>query len=154
MTTERHDYANGTFLVQSYPWGLFHGGAAQCADGTVRRLKRIAQTADTFFSIPASVTVRGKTVAGYVTTETVSGMSTATDDDPTIVRFNAYRYRKNHDLIVARCAQCGAVLDHTEYGWMTVDSLAAASHPVYGERTAPNGHNHYPFAVPTTDAVK
>lgn len=94
MIQDRH-YAKETFLRISYPWGLFQSGAAECPDGIVRRLKRIAQTADTFFSIPASVVAHGKTIAGYVTVETVSGLSTATIDDPAIVRFVPYTYRKN-----------------------------------------------------------
>jgi len=73
-----------------------------CSDGRVRTIKRMAQTADTFFSVPASVRVRGRTVAGYVTTETVQGLSTATDDDPEIVRFIAYTYRKNGELLPGR----------------------------------------------------
>jgi hypothetical protein len=73
-----------------------------CADGKVRTLKRIAQTADTFFSVPASVRVKGKTVAGYIGTNTVQGFSTATADDPVIVRFHAYKYRRNWRLLEAR----------------------------------------------------
>jgi hypothetical protein len=29
----------------------------------------MAQTADTFFSVPASIRIRGKSISGYVTTE-------------------------------------------------------------------------------------
>ncbi len=96
---ETRNFANGTCLINSMPWGIYHGGRALCSDGKVRAIKRIAQTADTFFSVPASVTVKGKTVAGYVTTETLSGSSVATDDDPTVVKFVAYTYRKNGNLL-------------------------------------------------------
>lgn len=88
-------YALGTSLNTRMPWGTFVGGRALCPDGKVRRLARIALTADTFFSVPASVQVRGKTVAGYVTVETIGGFSTATQDDPAVVRFVPYRNRKN-----------------------------------------------------------
>jgi len=97
--TERRTYADGTFLVQSFPWGFYHGGAAICSDGKVRTLKRIARTADTFFSVPASVTVKGKTVSGYVTVECRSGSSVETDEDPAIVRFVAYTYGRNGALL-------------------------------------------------------
>lgn len=92
---EKREYANGTYLLNTMPWGIYVGGAALCADGKVRRLKRIAQTADTAFSVPASVTVKGKTVSGFVTTETLTGSSVPTMDDPTVVRFHAYTYGKN-----------------------------------------------------------
>lgn len=94
-------YADGTYLQQRSPWGWYDGGAALCPDGKVRRLKRIAESADTFFSVPASVTVRGKTVAGYVTIETRDGYSTPTDDDPSVVKFVPYEYRKNGDVFDA-----------------------------------------------------
>jgi hypothetical protein len=97
MTT----YAMGTSLDQTYPWGWFTGGRVLCADGQVRSLKRIAPTADTFFSIPASVTVGRRTVAGYVTIETVDGFSTESDDDPAVAKFIAYTYRANADALPA-----------------------------------------------------
>lgn len=96
---ERREYADGTYTEQEQPWGFFRGGAAKCADGKVRRLKRVATTADTFFSVPASVRASGKTVAGYITIECRSGSSVVTDDDPAVVRFRAYTYRKNHALV-------------------------------------------------------
>lgn len=92
-------YAHGTYLELQGPWHTYCGGKALCADGKVRKLKRIAYGADTFFSIPASVTVQGKTVAGYVTVTTIEGWDTATKEDPAVVRFHAYKYRKNHGLL-------------------------------------------------------
>jgi hypothetical protein len=59
----------------------------------------LAQTADTFFSIPASVTVGGKTVSGYVTVETAAGLTTSTDDDPAVVKFVAAQYGKNAGML-------------------------------------------------------
>jgi hypothetical protein len=89
------NYAKNTWLTQSSPWGLFTGGAALCPDGVTRRLKRISATADTLFSIPASVTVKGRTVAGFVTVQTIEGFSTPTTSDPYVVRFFPYKNRKN-----------------------------------------------------------
>lgn len=103
MNMDTREYGVGTNLTQSYPWGIYWGGKALCSDGKVRALKRIAQTADTFFSVPAAVEVRkdGKryTVSGYITMETLSGMSTEVDGDPTTVKFIAYTYGKNGHLL-------------------------------------------------------
>ena len=94
------DYALGTRLDQNFnDFGGFTGGRAVCSDDKVRTLKRLASTADTFFSVPAAVTVKGKTVSGYVTVQTVEGWSTPTDDDPAVVRFIAYKYGKNGALL-------------------------------------------------------
>lgn len=95
-------YANGTSLTARMPWGLYVGGRALCADGRVRTLKRISQTADTFFSVPAAVAVRGKTVSGYVTVETVAGLSTESVDDPAVVKFVAVANRRNAALLPGR----------------------------------------------------
>jgi len=59
-----------THLSRSYPWGLHprNGHRLLCADGVVRSAE-LAQTADTFFSIPASVRINGKRVSGYALTE-------------------------------------------------------------------------------------
>ena len=102
--TLKREYADDTYLIVRQGWEAgFVGGRVMCADGKVRRLHRIAQTADTFFSIPASVQVQhnGKrvTVAGYVTVATRGGFSTDTQDDPYVVKFRAYTYRKNHNAL-------------------------------------------------------
>lgn len=99
MSGEHTLYAYGTALSIMYPWGFYHGGRAMCSDGKVRTLKRISETADTFFSVRAAVVVDNKTVSGYVTLETADGYSTATDDDPTVVKFVANTYGKNGDLL-------------------------------------------------------
>lgn len=61
-----------------------------CQDGK-RRYVRITGEPDTFFSVPArvSVSVKGKNV-------TVSGYVTYDDDEP---EFRAYTYRKNGHLL-------------------------------------------------------
>lgn len=103
MNMQTRKYGAGTSITQSFPWGIYWGGKALCSDGKVRTLKRIAQTADTFFSVPAAVEVRhdGKryTVSGYVTYDTLAGYSTETDDDPTTIKFIAYTYGKNGDKL-------------------------------------------------------
>ena len=90
---QTREYGKGTFLRQSFPWGLFHGGKAMCADGKARMLARISMTADTWFSIPAAVKARGKTVSGYVT----FGVCPETGEQ--FVRFIAYQYSKNGHLL-------------------------------------------------------
>ena len=64
-----------TFLSQSYPWGLFRrtGHRLLCADGSIRAAE-LAQCADTFFSIPASVRINGKRISGYATCDEVDGV--------------------------------------------------------------------------------
>jgi len=91
------EYANGTSLEHSQPWGLSCKGKALCPDGKVRAFR--GGTADTFFSIPARVSAKGTTVAGFVTVETVQGYSTPTADDPAVVKFVPYKYRKNYALV-------------------------------------------------------
>lgn len=98
MTRDVRSYAEGTCLVTRMPWATYLGGRALCPDGKVRALKRIALCADTFFSVPAAVSYKGKTVAGFVTVTTREGYDTPTDDDPAIVKFVPYTYRKNGGL--------------------------------------------------------
>lgn len=97
---ERQDYADGTYLTVGYPWGLYSlPGRVLCSDGKVRALARISETADTFFSVPAAVKVKGRTVSGYVTMETRDGFSTATEEDPVVVKFVAFSYGRNGHLL-------------------------------------------------------
>jgi len=90
-------YADGTALEFSQPWGFTCKGRALCPDGKVRAFQ--GRTADTMFSIPVSVCARGTRVSGFVMTETREGFSTATEDDPAIVKFIPYTYRKNWRLV-------------------------------------------------------
>lgn len=98
MNTTITMFGKDTEIERRLPWGINVGGKALCPDGKVRRLKRIAETADTFFSTPASVTCKGKTVAGYVTVETMGGFTTEMPDDPAVLKFIPYTYRKNHEV--------------------------------------------------------
>ena len=99
MRVERRGYAKGTYLEHTRPWGLYVSGAALCADGKVRKLRRIADTADTYSTVPAAVRVKGKTVTGFVTVETASKSAVETPEDPAYVRFYANKYGKNHALL-------------------------------------------------------
>lgn len=97
----KRDYADNTSVTQSYPWGTYVTARVRCTDGKVRSVSRIAQTADTFFSVPAAVKVKGKTVAGYLTVECRSGSSVVTEDDPAVAKFYAVKTGKNHGLLPA-----------------------------------------------------
>lgn len=140
---ERRHYARGTSLVQECPWGWYHGGRAMCSDGRVRALKRIAPTADTFFSVPAAVTVGGRTVSGYVTVECESGSSVETDDDPAVVKFVAVTYGRNGALLPdgawrraeATCYGCGAAVPD-EPGRYYCDPCVARQLAAQGDETA------------------
>lgn len=87
MTLDTRSFPDGTELVYRLPWATYVGGKAKCSDGKIRKLKRIAICADTFFSVQASVNVGKKTVAGYVST------------DEEGVKFHAYTYRKNGNVL-------------------------------------------------------
>jgi hypothetical protein len=95
VRVERRDYGLGTWVEQTAPWGWFRQGRVICSDGRLRRTDRLAECADTFFSVPAKVKVNGKTVSGYITFETAEGFTTASPADPTCVKFIAHQYGKN-----------------------------------------------------------
>lgn len=91
MTIQTRTFPDGTSITQSFPWGFYVTARVVCTDGKMRQVKRIASTADTAFSVPASVEVRRngqrRTVSGYITM----------DDDG--VRFIASIYGKNGHLL-------------------------------------------------------
>ena len=60
-----------TNVTTHYPWGLMaaKGTRLLCSDGVIRAPHRLASTADTFFSVPAAMRIRGKYITGYMTTE-------------------------------------------------------------------------------------
>ncbi len=98
----KRDYANGTYMiVTDGPFGgHLRTGRALCVDGVVRAIRASHDgTSDTFFSIPATCTIKGKAVSGFITVNTVSGSSVATDDDPAQVEFVAHQYGKNGRVI-------------------------------------------------------
>ena len=106
--TDTRGYAHGTSLMVRYPWGINVAGRAMCPDGTVRALSRIAPTADTFFSIPAAVKVRGKTVSGYVTFTTASGLSIETAEDPQYLEFCPHNETRHIGEFFTRLALDGS----------------------------------------------
>ena len=71
----RHEYARGTWTEQSSPWGIFTRARAVCPDGKLR-IVRLAITADTFFSVPAKLSYKRKTVCGFISFESEDGLST------------------------------------------------------------------------------
>jgi hypothetical protein len=91
------EYAKGTYLQYTMPWGLYVGAAALCPDGVVRKVKRIAETPDTYFSIPASVTYKGKTVAGCLHFKNVGDPANPLEFKDAVV-FSPYLYRKNGNI--------------------------------------------------------
>jgi hypothetical protein len=91
------DYADGTSLEFSQPWGFTCHGRALCPDGKIRAFR--GGIADTAFSIPARVSAKGTTVSGFVCVETRDGFTVASDDDPAVVKFQPYTYRRNHALV-------------------------------------------------------
>lgn len=101
--TTTRAYADGTSITSAYPYGTYITARVMCSDGRVRTVKRIADTADTFFSVPCAVTVSGRTVTGYLTVEARSGSSlaTATDDDPAVAKLVAHDYGRNADALPA-----------------------------------------------------
>lgn len=92
---QTREHANGTSVTYRMPWGLYVSAMVLCPDGKVRKTKRIAQTADTFFSVPCSVIAYGKTIAGYLTTDY---LNKDIDNTETVVRFVPYQNRKNHNV--------------------------------------------------------
>lgn len=99
MTFEqRVEYFPGPFSVG--PRKVY---GALCEDGEQRTATCSEKGADTFFSIPARVSARGRTVSGFVTR----------DED--IWRFIAYRYGSNAKAILAHVRigePCGGARNH------------------------------------------
>lgn len=97
------EYGDGTFLERGlgeFGAGWSHGRAL-CSDGQVRAVRfPRGGHADTFFSVPAVCTIKGKTVSGFVTVETRDGYSTPTENDPAVAKFIATG--KNRDVFEIR----------------------------------------------------
>lgn len=99
--TTTRDYADGTSTTSAEPCGTYLTARVMCSDGRVRTVKRIADTADTVFSVPCAVTVSGRTVTGYLTVEARSGSNVPTADDPAVAKFVAHDYGRNADALPA-----------------------------------------------------
>jgi hypothetical protein len=87
LKTSKHYSETGkTYLETAGPWSVNVNAAVQCPDGVIRKVKRIGIVADTYFSIPAAITFKRKTVVGYVT---------GGDCDNPEFQFRPYQYCKN-----------------------------------------------------------
>jgi hypothetical protein len=96
MHLDTRQYGKGTSVTLRGPWSVYVSARVLCPDGKVRTVKRIAITSDTFFSVPCSVTFRGRTVAGYMTArDTEAPENHAIGDSNTVMAFVPYQYRKN-----------------------------------------------------------
>ena len=95
ITTFVDDYA-----PSRSPWGAQTGARYRvvCADGIVRTATATAE-ADTWFSVPARVQVKGRTVAGYVSAVEWFDIMTAVERPAARYTFRAYQYRKNADAL-------------------------------------------------------
>jgi hypothetical protein len=85
--------AYGTSCTFHPPFATYVSAHVLCSDGKVRKTVRLSQTADTFFSVPCAVKVKGKEVAGYMTQRTFD------DDTATAYIFVALSHRKNSHLL-------------------------------------------------------
>lgn len=97
LNSQFREYAKGTYLQYTMPWGLYVGAKALCPDGKVRKVKRIASTPDTYFSIPASIKYKGKTVAGCVHLKNVADPQNPPVFEDAVI-FSPYLYRKNGNI--------------------------------------------------------
>lgn len=101
----RRNYARETFIDTAD--GPFMGNMvrarAMCIDGVVRAVRpSFDGIADSFFSIPATCTIKGKAVSGFITFATErSGLSTEIEGDMTQVEFHANLGRANSYVIDA-----------------------------------------------------
>jgi hypothetical protein len=93
-------YADDTWLASEGFAGGMSRGRALCSDGKVRAVRfPRGGHADTFFSVPAIVSVKGKTVTGFVSVSSREGFDTPTELDPAVVKFTAVKYGKNGGLL-------------------------------------------------------
>jgi len=73
------------------PWQVpYQAKRVLCSDGKRRHAFNL-RTPDTYFSLPASVKVKGKTVTGYLTTGETDGNRD--------VFFRSYTYGKNGGML-------------------------------------------------------
>ena len=73
---EHRSYMGLTYVSRTPQWGLNYrtGHRLLCADGIIRAAE-LAETADTFFSTPAKIRIKGKWISGYATTECTDQLS-------------------------------------------------------------------------------
>jgi hypothetical protein len=95
--SEVREYAEGTSVTVQMPWSVFVSARLMCSDGVVRSTARLSQTADTFFSVPCAVKVKGRTVSGYMTFTETYGEAGAVP----VAQFRQYTYGRNHAALPA-----------------------------------------------------
>jgi hypothetical protein len=88
VPSNQREYGASTSVYTMQPWGLFHSARLLCSDGKVRKTSWIADTADTFYSVPAKVSVAGKIISGYMTFKTATGSEVDTEADPICAVFH------------------------------------------------------------------
>lgn len=119
--TSVHEYHESRLIYGRQMWHpLVKAEGAMCPDGVRRTAYPSSDgVADTFYSIPARVRVTHNharyTISGYVTTATMSGMSTPTDEDPLTVYFHPYLYGRNGWIIASTDALRQYVRKADEY---------------------------------------
>ena len=111
MHRHYHEANRETYLEHYGPWGIPCKARVLCSDG-IYRIARTAQTADTWFSLPARVTVKGKTVSGYVTSEDNELVDYRATDGTLALgyHFHQYLYGKNHAMLPAWTTADGRTL--------------------------------------------
>jgi hypothetical protein len=59
-----------THVSRTYPWGVHprNGHRLLCSDGVIRSAE-LSSTADTYFSVPAFIRIKGDWITGYATCE-------------------------------------------------------------------------------------
>lgn len=77
-----------THITVSRPWGLFarNGHRMLCSDGKIRSIES-AESADTFFSVPGRVRIKGKWFTGYWSQETKCWTNQNQSDFPQVYCF-------------------------------------------------------------------
>lgn len=95
-----HPDNSNTWLETTGPWDIPYRARVLCADGRYR-IAYTAQSADTWFSLPARVKVKGKTITGYVTTADWEHVETW-----------LRRLKNDHKLVVIAAAQAAKAADH------------------------------------------
>jgi hypothetical protein len=95
MTNDTYIQSNDTYIqyvcMRDMPY-IPYKAKVLCTDGRIRTARRLAESPNTYFSLPATVTAYGKTVTGYI----------SSDEDPAgkvWYTFTAYSYRKNGSVL-------------------------------------------------------
>ncbi len=88
LATVRKGWSFGGYQSNGAPGAIIR---ARCADGKVRHAT-VTAYADSYWTLPARVSVKGKTVSGHVYLHDSCG------DSPEI-RFTPYGWRKNHSML-------------------------------------------------------